>query len=171
MSKTIKYILLASTLLIIQMLINEFVNIWPMIYIAIFPLFIFALPFKLNGSLLMICAFTYGLIIDILTEGIIGINASALLAITIFKNPIVHITVPKSVIEKSPTLICNEIYLWKQAIIYFLLFTIYFTVYIPLDSIGSFSLLYVFIRFALNIIINVVLALFVGNILVKQIIK
>ncbi|MDD3911522.1 MAG: hypothetical protein PHZ22_05000, partial [Bacteroidales bacterium] len=62
MNRVVKYTVIGIATLIIQLLICEFVNIWPPLYIAVFPLFILMLPNDFKPVLLMIIAFVAGLL-------------------------------------------------------------------------------------------------------------
>ena len=81
-----KYIIAAFIALVIQLLIGEFVNIWPPLYITVIPLFIIILPISLRRVWLMIIAFAMGLITDVASDGIAGLNAASLTLIAYLKN-------------------------------------------------------------------------------------
>ena len=66
-----KYIAAAIITLILQLLICEFVNIWPGVYITVLPLFIILLPLSLSVSWLMIAAFAMGLATDAFADGVL----------------------------------------------------------------------------------------------------
>ena len=50
MGNSWKYISFGFIILIAQILVSDFVNIWPMLYVAIFPIYIISLPLSLNRT-------------------------------------------------------------------------------------------------------------------------
>ena len=53
----IKYITLGVFLILMQILVSGYINIWPMLYIAVFPFVLLVLPPQANRFIFLIMAF------------------------------------------------------------------------------------------------------------------
>ncbi len=144
----VRYLISGALILFVQFLLCEFVNIWPPLYIAIIPIFIILLPNELNSISLLLLSFTIGLLTDALSDGILGLNASACCAMAYFKAPIIKM-VTKYYNTNQP----------NSKFSYLLIsYIIFFIVYIILDGLHSNDYLFLLIRLAVNVVVNVVLA-------------
>ena len=166
-----KYIFLGIMLLLIQLLISGYVNIWPMVYIAVFPLLLITIPYSCNRTLAICTALVYGLIIDLLSDGVPGLNASAAVALAYFRPLFFRLIIPKSTLENLTDITTRYVSTSQFLVITVLCYSIFFIFYITLDAWGYFSFFYTFARFILNIIVNTALALLLWKSLNSQIIR
>ena len=84
----LKFLLVGVIFIVMQIMLDEFVNNWYMIYLAIFPLFILTLPITMSVSSYMLISFIIGMGIDILSGGLLGINAASGVVIAFIRKPI-----------------------------------------------------------------------------------
>ena len=70
MNNILKYITLGAIVIVCQILVSEYVNIWAVLYIAVFPQFIILLPPTINRSVYLLIAFALGLSIDLFADGV-----------------------------------------------------------------------------------------------------
>ncbi len=155
----LKYAILGIFLFLIQLLISGYVNIWPMLYIAVFPLLLIILPYNYNQSAAMLTALGFGLLIDITSDGVLGLNAAAAVAMAYARPFIFRLTISKTTLENISELDSRTIGTTQFITITALLYAIFFIFYIALDSWGYFSFLYTTARFLLNVIVNTLVAL------------
>ena len=97
----LKYVILGVFLLLIQLLISGYINIWPMLYIAVFPLLVITLPYTCNHIVSILTAFCFGLLVDILSDGVLGLNAAAIVAIAYFRPLLFRVAVSKTTLENT----------------------------------------------------------------------
>lgn len=168
MGKSIKYITLGVLIIFCQILISEYVNIWPTLYIVILPIFLISLPGNINIMAYMLLAFALGLGIDSLSDGVLGLNAAACVAMAYFRRPVINIILTKNSIENMDSVSSQEIGIKKFTIISIFLYSIFFFVYIGLDNFGSLPLMFTLLRFSLNIAVNVIFALIVEVTLISR---
>lgn len=76
MRKAISIILI----IVIQLLIDNYLNLGLYLYVAIFPFLILTLPYRYKTIPTMLLSFLLGLSIDFLSNGVLGLNAGALTA-------------------------------------------------------------------------------------------
>lgn len=168
-----KYTTLGVLLIICQILLSEYVNIWPLLYLAIFPQFIILLPPAMNRSLYMLVAFTLGMAIDIFADGIPGLNASALVAMAYSRPLVLKLVLSRGTIENSDNLplLPRSVEPQKLTMLNIILLAIFFTVYILLDSAGSFTFWYTFLKIAVCIIANTIISVICSTVLFEKFLR
>lgn len=153
-----RYIIVGFVVLIIQLLICEFVNIWPPIYITILPLFILLLPTSLSTIVLLPSAFALGILVDALADGILGLNAASLTATAYTKMFFINRLTKYDSRELSEGI---EEFSKKSSKMFLLIlfsYIVFFIFYTLLDGIGSGNILFVTIRLIINVLINTLIA-------------
>ena len=131
MNSIIKYITLGAIMVFCQILVSEYVNIWAVLYIAVFPQFIILLPPTINRSAYMLIAFVLGLSIDILADGVMGLNAAALTAMAYSRGPILKLIIPKASFEnyENHPIIPRTVEPYKLALLSGMMLAVFFTVF------------------------------------------
>lgn len=173
MNKALKYSTLGAIMIICQILLSEYVNIWPLVYIAIFPQFIILLPPSMNRTLYMLTAFALGLCIDLLSDGIMGLNAAALTAMAYVRPLVLKFTLPKGNLDnyENVPLIPRTVEIPTLVLITVLLLTVFFTVYILMDSAASFTLGYTLLKLLACITANTLVSILLNLALLDKILR
>ena len=78
-------------LLICQVLLCNYFQITPYAMITLLPAMILCVPLTVSTTGCMILAFGSGLAVDWIAEGVIGLNASALIPVAILRKPLIRI--------------------------------------------------------------------------------
>ncbi len=106
MNKVSRYALYCLFILVIQAIFSQFIYLSPYVLILLSPCIILRAPLKFNSLVLMIIAFFLGIIGDIMTNTLIGINSFSLIIIAALRNPILKLTYPlqKWTLRDSPSL-------------------------------------------------------------------
>lgn len=164
----IKYITLGIFLILIQILVSGYINIWPMLYIAVFPFVLIILPPQANRFIFLIMAFLFGLIADIFTDSIPGLNAAATTALAFFKRPALKPLINKSSLETMHEITEYSLGFSKFALYTLTLYMIFFIFYMGLDSFGFYSFAYSALRFLVNVAVNTIITILFGKALAKQ---
>ena len=167
----LKYITSGIFLILIQLLVSGYVNIWPMLYIAVFPLLLITLPYYNYNFLSMVIAFVVGLFIDVTSDGVLGLNAAAAVALSFFRAPLLRMAISKPTLENISEITQRTIGTTQFVIITALSYAVFFMVYIALDSWGYFSFLYTAVRFLINVAVNTCVALLLWKTINSQIFR
>lgn len=161
-----KYITAGIITLIIQILVCEFANIWPPLYITVLPLFIVILPLEVNMFVLILCAFGMGLATDAFADGVLGLNAAALTIVAYCK----YFFINRLTKYESETLAESMHSLSSNYSIMFMLimlcYALFFFVYILLDT--NFTSGFFFVRFVLNVIVNTLIAYILERLWIRR---
>ena len=87
--------------LLAQMLISNFVDFGPMLFIAIYPLFIITLPTSISLVAVLLWGFAMGFSIDILYTGIAGMNTAAAVMLAFIREPILRLFMRKGEVDSQ----------------------------------------------------------------------
>ena len=173
MNNILKYITLGAIVIVCQILVSEYVNIWAVLYVAVFPQFIILLPPTMNRSAHMLVAFILGLSIDLFADGVLGLNAAALTAMAYVRPAILKLTVPKTSYESydNQPLIPRTVELPKLALLNIMQLAVFFTVYVLLDSAATFSFGYTMLKIFLCIAANSIITFACNIVLLDKILR
>lgn len=68
-------------LLLLQVLITNYVGLSPYLLLTILPLMVLCIPVRIKAPWAMLIAFATGLAVDFISEGVLGLNALALVPV------------------------------------------------------------------------------------------
>ena len=88
--KTEHYFLTFFILTIVQILVCNYLNLSHYISLSFLPLLILCIPIRFGTITAMIVAFAAGLSVDIFSEGVLGLNALALVPVAALRFPIIQ---------------------------------------------------------------------------------
>jgi len=159
MKNRLGYILFYVILLLIQVVLSDFVNIGPYIYLCCLPLLVLYLPLDQHPVVSMLLAFLLGLTVDILCDGIPGLNAAAAVALAAVRRPLYSAFFTRDSLDRALIPTIQEVGILRHANLIFSSLAVYFIVYICLDAVGMESLTTTLLRLALSCIANLVLIL------------
>lgn len=173
MNVQLKYATLGALLIICQILLSEYVNIWPLLYIAIFPQFIILLPPAINRTVHLLIAFALGMAIDIFADGVLGLNAAALVAMAYLRPSFIKITLSKANLDTTDNLplLPRTVEIQKLAVLNGFMLAIFFLVYILLDSAGMFPFWYTILKIAVCVIVNCIISLICSKVLFEKFLR
>lgn len=78
-------------LLLAQLLLSNYVNLTPYLMLSILPVMVLCIPIRVGTSAAMLIAFATGLVVDLLSEGLLGLNALALVPVAYLRNPVLRL--------------------------------------------------------------------------------
>lgn len=159
MNETLKYVIAGAGVLLGQLLLDTCLNLWPALYVAVFPVFLIRLPYPMKTVALMAAGFGTGLCIDILSDGVPGLNAAAALAVAYFRNPILGAMLSRGNQDNLYSVNGDSLGFARFSLLCVLLYAVFFLFYVTLDGIGAVSFSYALMRFLLNTALNAALAL------------
>jgi len=148
-----------AAMLVIQIVLSDYVNVGPYIYLCCLPLIVLYLPLQQESYLSMLIAFGCGLAVDILCDGIVGLNAAATVALAAVRRPLYAAFFTKDSLERGIIPTIRETGVLRHVNYIFVSLLVYFLVYIGLDSVGMETLMTSLLRLVLSCTVNLVLIL------------
>lgn len=158
---TVTYILLA----VAQMVICNYFKVSPYVYVTILPAMILALPLKIGTIGSMAVAFVTGLGVDFLAEGIIGLNALALVPVALVRLPLLQMVMGDEDSGKENPFGARSASFGKILLAVTIAYAIFTAVYVIADGAGVRPFWFNAARFGASLICDSLLALLVIHVL------
>ena len=152
-------------LLIGQMMICNFTNLGPYIFLSILPAMILCIPTSVSTISCMCLAFASGLSVDWLAEGILGLNASALIPVALARKGLIRIFIGEDILANNDSISLRKNGLAKISYAAVSCCAIFLAIYILLDGAGQWSFSFSAIRFGVSLACNWLLSLIIIRIL------
>lgn len=154
----LKYIYGFIVILVLQLLCCEFVNLWPMLYMALIPIMVILLPSSVSTYAVMLCGFAIGLLTDALADGILGLNAACCTFIGACKNMITRPMMKYQIQGEDSSVEGFEFRKGKLVALLTICYTLFFVPYVLIDGAGVSGVWYLVARIVLNVVVNVIIA-------------
>lgn len=158
---TILYILL----LICQVVICNYANLGPYVMLSALPAMVICIPLSYSTPVCMLAAFASGLAVDWLSEGLIGINAAALVPVALFRKTFIRIFLGEDIINRKDSFSFRRNGAGKISITMAAAMTVFLIIYIFLDGAGTRPFWFCAARFGASLAVNMPITLLVTDIL------
>ncbi len=157
--------ILYSLLLICQIALCNYSPLGPYIMLTILPAMILCIPLKINTVWCMAIAFASGLAVDWLSEGLIGINAAALIPVALARKGVIRLFFGEDLITRSDSFSFSKFGAVKVSAALITSLAIFLAIYILLDGAGTRPQWFNWTHFGASLLSNWLLALLVTHIL------
>jgi len=152
-------------LLVAQLLLSTYANFTPYVMLTLLPVMVLCIPIRVNPILAMLIAFASGLSIDLLSEGLLGLNALALVPVAYARNPIIRLIFGGELFARQEDFSVRRSGFWKVAVAIFLSTALFLAVYVWVDGAGTRPMLFNAIRFGASLAASTALSLLVVDLL------
>lgn len=157
----ILYILLT----ICQVVLCNYTYLGPYLMLTILPAMVMCIPLYVGTSLCMLIAFATGLSVDWLSEGLIGINAAALVPVALSRRTFIRIFLGEDIINRKDSFSIRKNGAGKISIMFSAALMIFLAIYIFLDGAGTRPFWFCASRFFASLAANLILSLIVAEVL------
>lgn len=157
--------LLYFLLVICQIVICNYAYLGPYIMLSILPAMVMCIPLSVGTTGCMLIAFITGLSVDWLSEGLIGINAAALLPVALARQTFIRIFLGEDIINRKDSFSIRKNGIGKVSIAMAAAYMLFLGIYIFLDGAGTRPFWFCAARFGVSLIVNMSLAFLTANIL------
>ena len=148
-----------------QMILCNYFQFTPYIVLSILPAMVLCMPLTIRTPLCMVIAFASGLAVDWLAEGLVGINAAALVPVALARKTIIRVFLGEDLIARNDSFTFKKNGIGKISIALFTALSIFFAIYIAIDGAGTRPTSFNIIRFAASVSCSFVLSLIVTAVL------
>lgn len=124
-------------LLIAQLVLTHYFRVSPYLTLCILPVMVLCIPIRLNTVWVMLIAFATGLVADLLGEGVLGLNALALLPVGFLRNWIIQLVFGTEVFARGEDFSARRNGLGKVLLAALLALAVYFILFIWVDAAGT----------------------------------
>lgn len=144
------YIVLYILLLILQLVICNYLYISPLLVLTLLPVAVFCLPAELPTVWAMLIAFVSGLLVDLLGDGLIGLNALAAVPVALVRRPLLASIFGNDVVERGESISIYKNGLFRIAGALGIVISLFLLVYLFADNAGTRSFWFNLLRFAVS---------------------
>ena len=152
-------------LLVAQLLLSTYANFTPYVMVTMLPVMVLCMPIRMGTVLAMVIAFATGLSVDLLSEGLLGLNALALVPVAFARNSIIRLIFGGVLFAREEDFSIHRNGFWKVLVAIVLSTALFLAVYIWADGAGTRPLLFNAIRFGASLVASTLLSLLVVNLL------
>lgn len=157
--------ILYALLAVGQIVLCNYTALGPYIMLSMLPAMVFCIPTTVGTTACMLIAFATGFAVDWLSEGIIGLNISALVPVALARKGIIKVFLGEDLITRGDRFSFRKNGVAKISVTLAIVLAIYLGIYIILDGAGSRPDWFNLTRFAASFACSFILSLVVTNIL------
>ena len=159
------YYLIFSILAIAQMVLGSYFTFTPYIVLSILPVMVLTIPIRTNTIWTMVIAFVTALAVDLFSEGLIGINAFALVPVAFARDSILRIVFGEELFSRNEDFSVSKNGLGKVIMAIVLAQALFLLIYVWADGAGMRSFWFNLARWSLSLMCSSIVSLFVINVL------
>lgn len=160
-----RFVLTYVLLVIAQMLLCNYFHFTPYIMLTILPIMVFCIPTRVSVFWTLIIAFVTGLAVDYFAEGIIGLNATALLPVAILRRPLIEAIFGPEPFEQEENITVKKYGLAKVSLAIFIITAIFLLIYNIADCAGTRPFIFILAKVCLSLLASYILSLLAINLL------
>ena len=123
-------------LLVAQLLLSNYFHVTPYIMLTILPVMVLSISIRIGSAGAMLIAFATGLVVDWLSEGVLGLNALALVPVGYLRNPIIRLVFGNEVFARGEDFSLQRSGIGKVSLALLLAQGAFLLVYIWADGAG-----------------------------------
>lgn len=163
-----RYLISYILLLVVQICICNFFRLSQFVMISILPTMILMLPIKHGTLKALIIAFVSALAVDLLSDGLLGLNVLALVPVAYVRKWIIRLVFGEEIFARKEDVSIPRQGLWKMSVAIIMAQALYLLIYIIADGAGTRPDWFILSRFGASLICGYILALFVADILARE---
>ena len=152
-------------LVVVQMLICNYLNLSAYLMLSILPVMVLCVPLRLPTFWTMLLAFVTGLAVDLLSEGLLGLNALALVPVAFVRKEVIRLIFGDELFARKEDFSLRKNGFGKVALAIFLVQALFLLIYIWADGAGTRPFAFNAIRFGISLAAGWILSLLIVDIL------
>lgn len=155
-------------LTVVQMIICNCFHLSAYVTLSILPVMILCMPAARNTLTAMLTAFVTGLAVDLFAEGLMGLNALALVPVALLRKPVVQAIFGKDLIEREEDFSFRKYGAGKISIAVLIMQSVFLVIYILADGAGTRPLWFNAARFGASLAAGYVLSMAVAKAILPE---
>jgi len=159
------FFLVYLLLTVVQMLICNYFNLTPYVMLSILPVMVLCIPLRIPTWITMCIAFATGFAVDLLSEGLLGLNVLALVPVAFVRKEVIRLIFGGELFARKEDFSVRKNGFGKVLLAIFLVQALFLLVYIWADGAGTRPLAFNAIRFGASLAAGVIVSLLVIDIL------
>ncbi len=152
-------------LIVAQLIITNYIHLSQFVVLTLLPAIIVCLPTSLSPIATMLVAFATGLSVDLLAEGVIGLNTVSILPVALLRNKFIGWTMGEDVVVRKAEFSIRRNGLGKTLALITMSLGLFLIIFITTDSAGTRSFWFNSARFVASLLCSTVLCMIVTGVL------
>ena len=146
-------------LLVAQILLSNYFRFTPYVTLSILPIMVLCISTRIKTPWCMLIAFVSGLAVDWLSEGVLGLNALALVPVALVRHPIIRMVFGESLLTRREDFTVQSHGLAKVLLALLMAQAVFLAIYIWADNAGMRPFWFNFTRWAASLTAGTLLSL------------
>lgn len=162
------YIVSFAILLVMQICISNFFRLSQYVVLTILPVIILLIPVRRGTIFALVTAFLSGLAVDLLADGLLGLNILALVPVAFARRSIIRLAFGEEIFARNENISVKRLGLWKISVAIFMAQALFLAIYVWADSAGTQPVWFMLVRFGASLLSGYLLSLAVASLLTED---
>lgn len=158
------HIILYILMIVAQLIICNYLDMTQFVTLSLLPAMVLCIPLSLNTIWAMLIAFVTGLSVDFLGDGLIGLNAFALVPVAVLRKPLISSIFGRDIVERAGSISVHKNGLFPCAGATVISTALFLTLYIFADGAGERPFWFNLVRFICSILLSSIFCMIVFNV-------
>ena len=163
-----RFFLIYLCIVAIQVLICNYLNVSYYLTLSLLPVIVIMIPVRYSAIAAMLIAAASGFMVDVLGDGVLGLNMLAITPVALARNGLLRIIFGQEVFAQN-----EDVTIKKYGIIKFIGFialaqTLFLIIYILADGAGTRPFWFNALRFGISLVAGILVSLFIADNLAKD---
>ena len=155
-------------LLIVQICLCNFLRLSQFVMLSILPAMILMIPIKRGTFVSLIIAFVSALAVDLLSDGLLGLNILALVPVAFARKGIITLVFGEEIFARKEDVSIPRQGFWKMTVAILMVQSLFLLIYLFADGAGTRPAWFNVSRFAASLVSGYMLSLFVIDLLAPE---
>lgn len=149
--KQYNFFLTYALLVLIQMVICNYFHLSSYVLLSILPVMVLCIPIRISTPATLCVAFVTGFLVDLLSEGLLGINTLSIVPVAFLRKVIIQLVFGEEVFARNEDFSIKKSGLGKVSIALLIAQGLFLVVYILADGAGTRPFSFNLLRFVLSL--------------------
>ena len=169
MKKTVhNFPVLFMLLVFAQMIISNYFNFSMFVTLSILPAIVICIPVSVSTLVCMTIGFATGLAVDVMADGVIGLNALALVPVALFRRMFIRIFLGEDIINRNEDFTFRKNGIAKVSLVMFCSIVLFFGIYVIADCAGMRPAWFCTVKIAASTLVSYIVSLLAVSILTSK---
>lgn len=166
--KNYRFVILYVVFVVAQIVFCNFFGLSRYVLVSVLPVLILMLPLGWGSIPSMLTAFAMGFAVDFFSNGMLGITSFALVPVALVRRFVVGIVFGAEKSARGEEITVERLGIPKAALAALMLCSLYFILFVWVDSAGTYSFLAALLRVILSVLVSTPVCVAVARLLRSQ---
>lgn len=155
-------------MLVLQICICNLFRLSPFVVLSILPVMILLIPNEKDTLFALVAAFVTGLAVDLLGDGLLGLNILALVPVAFVRRGVIRLVFGEEIFARKEDVSIQKQGLWKISVAIFMVQALFLIIYIWADGAGTRPMWFSLARFGASLLAGFLISMLAAYILTSE---